>query len=236
MPIKQDAQAERIKLVKAVFGSKLGKKIADDTLIPILLQIEEDAEYILEDTAIYVRMLIVEYLMSITPAGRTYKILHYDPEGPRGHKTTLIGEYTASAEGQPPAQLTGTYAESMDYEIAKDGSSFRIGLLKTWGEPSDTGGEFESVAFSHGNILVNPDLEKSTKTPVGTYGTALTSGFTSHISGKTVARPWFTNFMISIRPEIRKTIRSAMKETLRKATRKISVRRAIVFKVYFQSD
>lgn len=228
MAIISDITSQRARLVKAVYKGKLGKRIVKDVLVPILDQLEKDIPKIMQDAAEWARMRIVEYLRSTTPSGRTYKIYHYDPSQPRGNRTTLIEEYTASAPGEPPAQLTGTLIEAIDYRIFSDGA-FQVGLLKDVGEFSDSLSEFESVFYRAGKIFVNPDLESSTQTPVGTYGKFLEQG-TQHMA----PRPWFSSAMNEIRSGLRDRIRKNVKISLNKATKLTTIRSAIVFKVYFK--
>lgn len=224
----RDIKNEKVKLVKAIHGSKLGKKITDEILMPILNQIEEDAQDVMEDAAQWVTEKITDYMQAATPSGRTYKIYHYDPSLPKGQRSTLIAEHTASAPGQLPAQLTGTLIDAIDYRINADGS-FRVGLLKSPGEFSAELTEFESAFFKHGKIFVNPDLTVSKQTPVGTYGEYLTKG-----TPNMAARPFFAPLMEELKPELRARIRKNMRQSLNKATRRISVRKAIVFKIYFE--
>ena len=234
MTFKTSIVQEKAKLVKAVIGNKLGQKITKGILLPILEQIEEDYEEVMTDAAQFAQGRIIDYLHSSTPSGRTYKIVAWEP----GVGSRIIGTYTASAKGQPPASISGqvkgtpTLLNAIDYEIDSDGS-FRVGLLKEYGEMSDAGTEFESVAFRFGKILVNPNLETNRKTPVGTYGRALEGGFTNKATNTQVQRPWFEKMMNEIREELRQRIRKNIRKSLNKATRRISVRRAIVFKVYF---
>jgi hypothetical protein len=220
---------ERVKLIKVVHRNKLGKKISDEILMPILNQLEEDYSIILENIAEWAKERIQNYLRDSSPSGRTYKIYHYDPSMPWGHRTILIDEYTASAPYDVPAQKTGTLVESIEYRINSDGS-FHIGLLKDKGIFSEMQTEFESVFYRSGKIFVNPNLEASTKTPVGTYGDYLATG-----TPNMAERSFFQRSMNEIRNELREKIRKNIRTSLNKITRRISVRRAVIFKVYYRS-
>ena len=221
MSIVKDIHNEKAKLVKATFANKLGKKITSDILMPILNQLEQDVPIIMENAAQWMTQKVTDFLHSVSPSGRTYEIWELDSSAPRGQKARKIAEYTASGEGQPPAMLTGTLSESIEYEMFSDGS-FKVGLLKSWEEYSDAKSEFESAFFAGGKIFVGKDYNTSW-TPVGTYGRYLESKF----------RPWFRGFMNDHREELRQKIRTDVRKSLNKITRRISVRRAIVFKVYF---
>lgn len=229
MGILDDIEVEKNKLIGSSVGTNmLGKLISNKILVPILEKLEEDIPDIMQSAAEWAKDQIISRLQSTTPSGRSYKIYHYDPSAPKGGKLTLIDEYTASAPGQLPAQLTGTLVDAVDYRIASDGS-FRIGVLKDFGMFSDGGTEFESVFYRNGKIFVNPDLEKSSKTPVGTYSQYLADG-TDHMT----ERPWFREIMNEIQDELFFRIENAVKNSLNNITKGIIIRRAIVFKVYFK--
>lgn len=225
MAISDDIAREKIKVVKAVFGSKLGKHISSNVLLPILNKLEKSYQSILDEVGNQLRDAIRDYLITSQPSGRTYKIYEYDPTRPYGQRNVLIGEHTASAPGEPPASLTGTLADSMEYMVFPDGSLY-VGLLKGWGEYSDAGTEMESAFYSHGNIVirVNTDVP-NIKTPVGTYGRILEDE---------VRSGWFKEIMTFLKPSIRERIRKDVKRSLESITRSASVRKAVVFKVYFR--
>lgn len=229
--IYNNIKNERVKLVKATFGSKLGKNITDNILMPILDELEEVVPLILLDCAEWAKKAISDYLKNSASSGWTYEIYYYDPSMPKGKRTTLLDEYTASAPGQSPAMLTGTLVESIEYQLYNDGS-FRIGILKDEGVFSDAMSEFESVFFKGGKIFVNNDLAAAKKTPVGTYSKYLAEG----TEGKHPMdeRPHFEYAMHEIREELRQKIRSRVRIALNTITRRTSVRRAVIFKVYFR--
>lgn len=222
MSIIKDIHSEKAKLVKCVYRSKLGQKINDNILFPILDKLEVDIPIIMDQMGQWTRNKIQEYLFNSVPSGRTYEIWELDPDAPRGQKAVYVDSYTASAPGEPPARLTETLIESIEYKIFSDGS-FRVGLLKNWGEYSNAMTELESAFFAGNKIFIGKTYNKS-KTPVGTYGRILGDDL----------RPWFREFMDSIREELRQRIRNNIKKSLNKATRKISAKRAFVFKVYFR--
>ena len=229
MGFKADIASERVKLIKCVQSSKLGKMITSGILNPILDQLESDADDILIDVAEYARDRILSYMASSVPTGRTYKIVEYDANKPKGQRSTVIGEYTASAPGEPPAQLTDTLIESIGYELFSDGS-FIVGLIPDYGEMSAAASELESSGYAWGSILIGPN---ASQTPVGTYGRALESGYSSALAGPIKARPWFEIVMDSIREDLRERIRKNMRTSLNQATRRYTVRRAIYFRITF---
>ena len=226
MPILSDIHNEKVKLVRATFGNRLGQKITSGILMPILNELEESVPDIMETIAEWTRNQISEMLKAATPTGRSYKIYDYDPSRPYGQRSILIDEYTASSPGELPANLTGTLAESIEYEIYSNGS-FRVGLLKNYGVGSDAGSEFESAFYRSGKIIKSEGFNK--QTPVGSYGRYLNTG-----TEKMKPRPWFSIIMGDLREQIRKKIRFKVRAALNRATRRVTVKRAIVFKVYFQ--
>lgn len=223
-----DVKREKVQLTKAMFSNKLGKKIGSEILMPILQQLEDDYPSVIQDAAEYAQMRIVEFMENSTPSGKTYNIYAYDPDAPRGQRNTLLRTHTASAPGEVPAKLTGTLISAIDYRITSDGS-FVLGLLKKPGEYSDALSELESAFYKGGNIVMSPGMDVSSMTPVGTYGDYLTTG-----TENMAARPFFGPAMNSIREDLRQRIRKNIRKSLNSITRRISVRRAIVFKVYFR--
>lgn len=224
-----DITEQKVRLVKATFNSKLGKKISDEILMPILDQLEENIPTILTEAADWARDKIVDILVSSTPSGRSYGIYEYSTGEFKNLTEHELHPHQASAANQMPATMTGTLAESVSYEIYSDGY-FRIGVLKEFGEESDEGTEFKSSFYSPRMkaILVNTDPSKLSSTPVGTYAKYLASG-TKYMK----RRPWFKRAMFEIKQELRDRIRKNVRTAFNKATRRISVRKAIVFKVYF---
>lgn len=230
MAIYSDIAQEKAKLVKVMNRSKLAKSITDGILMPILDQLEDDARYIMEEAAQMLVDRIKDYMIASTPSGRTYKIVSME-----GGKGTVLGEHTASRSGEPPAMLSGTLVESIGYEMFSDGS-FVVGLLPQWGDFSDTMSEFASSGFSikTGSIIINGKSEMK-QTPVGTYGRALEGGFTNAKTGKYVEpRPWFKPIMDELKEPLRQMIRKSVRKSLGQITRRYSIKRAIVFKVYYR--
>jgi hypothetical protein len=220
MAFKDDIVSERVKIVRCVFKSKLGKKISNEILNPILDALEKGYPDMLDNVGREVRNSIVEYLMTSEPTGRTYRIYTYDPSAPYGSRTELIGEHVASAPGEPPAALTGTLANSIEYQVHADGSLY-IGILRGWGEYSDAKTELKSAFYRFGNIVISLDesVIPNKQTPVGTY---------SRWHGR-----WYEDIMEVTRPLMRKRLRKDLRNLLNKTTKKTSVRKAVVFKIYF---
>jgi hypothetical protein len=224
-----DVAREKAKLVKVMNKGKLAKSITTEILMPILDQLEDEVVIIMREAAQLIVSAIKENMIANTPSGKTYRIVEYD-----GDKAKTIGYHTASAPGEPPALLSGTLVESIGYELYSDGS-FMVGLLPEYGESSEFGSEFESSGFSlkHMSIILNGNSPMKA-TPVGTYGRALEEGFTHHLTGEHVQRPWFGPVMDELREPIRKMIRNSVQRSLNKITRRYTIRRAIVFKVYYR--
>lgn len=232
MPFIKDIAREKVKLVKYMNKSKLAKSITSDILMPILDQLENDSNDILEEAAQLIVDRIKANIIESVPSGRTYKIVEYDPSKPRGQRSQVIGEHIASAPGEPPALLSGTLVESIGYEMFSDGS-FVVGLMPDYGEFSEFGSEFESSGYSPyggGAIIIGEDPHQS---PVGTYGRALEGGFTNAKAGKVKQRPWFRDIMEELKKPMRDAIREAVQKSLNKITRRYTVRRAFVFKIYY---
>lgn len=231
MPYFQDIASIRTKLTRVCMNNTLGGIIHRDILSPILDQLESDGKEIIEDAAMWLKNRIQSYMAASVPTGRTYKIVSYDPAKPRGQRSNVIGEYTASAPGEPPASLTGTLVDSVGYEIDYEGR-IRIGLMPEYGEMSDAGSELVASGYAWGSIIINEENAKAT--PVGTYGRALEEGYSSYVAGPIAARPWFQPVMDEYRDEFRKRIRDSIRESLNRATSSSRIRRGIIFKVYIR--
>jgi HK97 gp10 family phage protein len=228
MAIIQDIREQKVRLVKATFYSKIGRRITNEILIPILDQLEKDVPIVLEEAANWARKRIVDILSSNTPSGRTYRIFEYttgDFKNRTPHEE--YDPHTASAENEMPAKLTGTLAASISYEIHSDGY-FRIGVLKEEGEFSDAGTELESAFYSPSKHTIYMNSEGGFTTPVGTYAKYLAEG-TQYMA----PRPFLERCMDEIREDLRKRIRKNIRRSLNKSTGRVYVRKAIVFKVYF---
>jgi hypothetical protein len=233
MAIQKDIAEERIRIGKAVQKSKFAKGIAERILDPLLENLEDE----MADTADWIGQFIVahirERIMGSTPSGREYKVILVDPsEGFAEDAYTEIGEYTASAEGDPPASFssslgvpTGTLLESISYEISDDGR-VRVGVFHS------AGSEYTSLFFRGGKIFVTEGDEGS-RTSVEEYANFLDTGW-SNKYGSSGPHPWFRDVMEELRPQIRKMIREKLNKALKRNT-KSKGGRSIYFRVYFEN-
>jgi hypothetical protein len=229
MTIQRDIAEERIRIGKAVSKSKFAKGVVNRILDPLLEKVGEE----MEDTADWIGAFIVghlkERIMASEPAGGTYKIILVDTNAADSDDAyTEIGEYTASAAGQPPASFpspvgvpTGTLHDSISYEIDDDGK-IRVGVFNS------TGNEYTSLFYRAGKIFVTDD-EQGSRTNVEDYANILDTG------GINVSpRPWFRDVMEELRPDIRRMIRERLKKALNRSTRSAGGRK-IYFRVYFEN-
>lgn len=219
MTIHDDIASEKAKLAKVVMKNKLGKLITSDVLFPVLDQLDKQVPNILHEAGVKFEKILKSYLNSVAPSGFNYKVYMYDASKPRGSRTWLIDEWTASAPGDPPARHTGTLMDETGFMVLPNGR-IRVGLLKNFGEMSDAETEFKSAFFKGGKIFVSADDSYNIQTPVGEYGRYQGS--------------WFIDFMNAHREQLRKLIRTGTRKALNKVTRKTSLKRAVIFKVYFK--
>lgn len=232
MTIADDINKERAKLIKVTFGNKLAQKVTTDILMPILDNLEAQYPYILDTVGKWVTNQIKIRMLEWKGTGAKYVIYEYNPDAPRGQKKKPIGTYTAGDPLGPPVSYdsgdslippTGSLAEAVQYELYADGTLV-VGLLD---KGFSTGREFRSMGYVPGpegekGILVG---DGGTVQPVGTYWEHLI---------KNERANWFRHLMIELRSEYREKLRTEARKALNKATRRLSVRRAIVFKVYFK--
>ena len=236
MAIGEDIDRERAKLIKVTFGNKLAKKVTQDVLFPILDNLEKQYPLILETVGQWLSMRIAQYMMEYEGTGRTYQIYEYNFDAAKGQKKTHLATYTAGGDFGPPVSFdagggslippTGSLLEAIRYEVDASGS-LNVGLLN----PNfSTGREFKSLGYYPSSmnetdddiILVSSDASSQ---PVGHYWRELITNERYN---------WFHHMMIELRKEYREKLRTEARKTLNKITKRISVRRAIVFKVYFK--
>ena len=223
MPIISDIKRERANLVSIVNRSKLARRVTDDILFPILDALENSAFGILEEVGKKIEKELINGILSTVPSDQSYKIYYIDPDAPRGQKIQDVDEYTPSLMGMPPKSLTGSLIECIGYQVNADGS-VDFGLIK-----DTTGEEFESMSYFPGKIYVDITGERNKKKTVKEYASILDS------ENYAFQRPWFDEILNDyLRDEIRKFIRLEIKKALNKITKRSSVRRAMIFKVYFR--
>ena len=223
MPIISDIKRERAKLVTIVGKSKLGKKITDDILFPILDSLNDSVLEILDKVGKEIERELIENILSTVPSDQSYMIYYVDPEAPRGEQIQSKEEYVPSLLGMPPKSLTGSLIECIGYQVNSDGS-IDYGLMK-----DTTGEEFESMSYFPGKIYVDVTGQRNKKKTVKEYAAILDS------EEYNFQRPWFDEYLNDyLRDKIREFIRSEIMKSMKKITRRISVKRAMVFKVYIK--
>jgi hypothetical protein len=232
MERKQFAE-ERVRIGKVVQRSKFGQKIVDTVINPILDAVEKD----MADTADWIGAFIVDHLrqniLASSPAGRTYEVILVADGGGKGAYTSL-GEYTASAPGQPPASFdsglgvpTGTLFESIGFEIDGTGR-VRVGIFNSTGE------EYTSLFYRGGKIFVT-EGDDGSKTPVEVYANALDTGASGGDDWSVSPRPWFRDVMEEIRPIIRKVIRERLHAALQGRSKVAADKKIMYFRVNFDN-
>lgn len=236
MAIVEELRQEKLKLVKVVQGNKLGKKITSQILNPILDALADGIPGILDKAGREAINHLMANIQSSVPGDSIYRIYELDTKAPKGQKTSKENSevYIPSLQGLPPLSKTGSLVDSIEYKVDLDGF-LTYGILK-----QSTGKEFESYSYFPGKIYVDIGGE-NTRTDVGVYSNALEEKESSLVektwglSKHGYDRPWFKEILDDyLREHIRDYIHEQINILLKKTTRRISVRRAIIFKVYFR--
>lgn len=224
MSLEQDVKAIKFRLNNIVYKNKLGKKITNDILFPILDELKDREKQLLEELGDALVRYLIDRIANAQLSGWSYTIVEYDPDAPRGQKEKEIGTYTSSVKGGPPTGIpqegvpTGSLIDSIKFEISSNNTLLIGQLIK------ETGYEFESSFFRGGTIFVIPGHAHGKS--VSEYGNILDDPKYMH------KRIWFNNVLMELKPKIREIIRGTMKEVLRQSTRRTSVRKAITFRIY----
>lgn len=226
MSIYSDIYAERLKITTIVNRDKLGKHIYSTILNPILEELYNSIDGILQN----VGMTLINELRTTLDhsnykGGKPYEIWLIVEDG----KNVYIGEYTPSAPGGPPISMpsgdvgippTGTLSASLSWDIDEHGR-LHIGVLES------PGTEFESSFFKWGKIFLGG--ENTSKTPVSKYAEILDSPDSSSY------RPWLRTFMDANRAVVRSWIREEVKGAIENVTRRPTVKRALIIKIYWRT-
>lgn len=227
----QDIMSEIIKINSATVRSKISKRIAEETLIPILNTIRkrtnEVATLIGEDL---VFQLCANIMMNQSSGGE-YTVVQVS--GPKGNaEYEVIGTYNPSASHNPPKSVasgndllptTGTLLSSIEYKIEENGS-VRVGIFNS------PGTEFRSLFFKGGKIFVSE--EEGDATNVIEYAQYLETG-----TEKMMPRPWFTSVLNDeFRAKIRKTVKEKMRKIVKEETRSKTIAASMYFRVYFEKE
>jgi hypothetical protein len=225
MSIYSDIYGERLKITTIVHRDKLGKHIYQTILNPILEELYNSIDGILQNVGETMINALIDTVTSSGQGGGTYEVWLIDPEG----KNVYLGDYTASAKGGPPfsaasgidgVPATGTLASSLMWDIDADGR-----LIIGVGQSAGT--EFESSFFKWGKIFVGGDIVS--KTPVNVYAKALDD------PGHKSYRPWLNAFIDANKSVVRQWIREQVGEAINKVTRRPTVKRALEIRIYWRS-
>lgn len=220
---------EIVNLRRVVKGSKLGKHITENILIPILQKLDPILDEILDWIGFLIQDEIQYLLSTASPSGFVYEIYYVDMDNAY-NKSWKIGEYEPSERGGPPRSprsgggslpQSGTLYQSIVYEIR--GSTVIVGIADLeapyalWYNPQWPGKLFQ---FADNEIAPG-------RTTV--YGPALDNPAIGEDQDERSwgYRPFWNSTIEKIRPEIKKRFREEFKKALQEATRRPTVKRAI---------
>jgi hypothetical protein len=215
LALRKDIAQERVALERAVSGSKLGQHIRTSYLDPILKSLDDSADQIMNKIGQRIVEKLQHRIMQSTPTGNVYKVVLV--EGPRHY--IQLGNYRASAKGQPPAIHTGSLVQGIKF-ISDGVGRIKVGIF----EPS--GFERMGTLFFRGRtIFVSPNAPRK---PVNEYAPILDD------PSSKAHRDWLHNPFSAMRKELRSIIQSEVKKAMRKTTRSKNLQKAIYFRVYFR--
>jgi len=219
---KEVIQKEIVNLRRVVKGSKLGKHITDNILIPILQKLDPIIDEILDWMGFLLQDEIQYLLSTASQGGDTYEIYYVDTSMPYGQKSVKVGEYTASEKGGPPRSprgggsdmpQSGTLHQSIVYKIT--GSTITVGI-------EDIESPYR-LWFKWGKLFLFEDNEIKPRS-TGQYGQILDDPS----YGKGVHyRPYFTSAIANIKPQLKKRFREEFQKGLNEVTKRPTVKRAI---------
>ena len=214
-----EVKQEIIELRRVVKGSKLGKHISENILIPILEKIDPFIDEMLDWMGWYISEEIKHILATAKDGSHwVYEVYYVDPDAMYGQRYTKIGEYTPSAQGGPPYSPdtggdvdippSGNLLRSINYTVTGNRVILGIRDYKTpyrhwyrWGKLF-VGDTMEGPsAIDYGSILDDPEYEQY--------------------------RPYFTNTIFSMKKKMKERFREQFRKQVLAATRRPTVRRAI---------
>jgi hypothetical protein len=213
----EQVKREIINLRRVVKGSKLGRHISENILIPILEQIDPIVDEILDWVGWYLQQEIREVLTTARPSNFVYTVYFVD-EGAY-QKYTKVGEYRSSQRGGPPI------SENIDDpEIPQSGNLLKSITYEVRGSNVILGIEDNPTPY---NVWYNPDwpgklfVSKGEGRSASVYGAVLDSPKYDHY------RPYFTSTIRQMKGKLKKQFREHFKREINKVTRRTSVKRAI---------
>ena len=218
---QEQVKREIINLRRVVKGSKLGKHISEDILIPILEQIDPIVDEILDWIGWYLTEEIKHTLATAQGSGFVYSVYYVDESASYG-KYTKVGEYESSQRGGPPISenigdveipQSGTLLKSIMYQIR--GSSVVLGI-----EDNKTP---YSVWYNEnwpGKLFITESEGRS----ASVYGSILDD---PNYGNGAYYRPYFSSVIRQMKGKLKKQFREVFNKEIRKITRRTSVTRAI---------
>ena len=235
----KDIAAIKMKIGSVARKHYMGKMISNRVLIPLLDKLDKEIEKVTHEIGMKIEQHLKSTIINSQPSGSTYQIVQQVGDGD-SKEFIVLGTYQASSPGQPPASEaqtdtsktglpTGTLIQSIRYEVTEDGR-LQIGI---WDSNAST--EFESLYYTsripeaskaegiRGRIVVGDTGHKG---DVDTYANVLDTG-----SSKIEPRPWFTDVINKMRPELRKMIKEAL-TTARDKYSRSETKKAVYFRLY----
>jgi hypothetical protein len=233
MAIRTDIKEELIAIEVIAGRSRLGKFMAEMILRPILKRVEAESRRILDDLGFMV-VSEIQHRLATAPSGKTYKVYMID-EGATGKgRYTLIGYYTASATGGPPASgtqvdgsglPTGSLYESIWYGVDDEG-------FLTVSIDSPQGTEKDYFFIPGKGVVVG-----GTKTKTG--GKALEVGEYFKILNDPVdgTRPdWWGSIIRRKEKYWKNWMQNRMAEAISSTVKSSMVRRVLKVNIYWESN
>jgi len=211
---------EIINIRRVVKGSKLGKHISENILIPILQQLDPLIDQMLDWIGWYLREEIKHVLATAKPSGFVYTVYAVNESATYG-KYTEIGKYESSQRGGPPMSpdvggdpdvpQSGNLLRSINYVVS--GNKVILGI-----EPNDTSYHLWYNPAWPGKLFVSEDTEPRSSS---VYGAILDSPEYEH------QRPYFTSTIQQMKGKLKKQFREEFRKGVQKITGRPTVRRAI---------
>ena len=227
----QSIMSEIVRINTVCLKNKISKRIAKESLIPLLKTIKERANEVAEIVGETVVAELRNNIINNTVSGGTYEVVRVTRAGDKNSYET-IGTYNSSASRNPPNSIksanklippTGTLLSSIDYNILDNGR-VEVGLFRS------TGTEFKSLFFKGGKIFVSENEGKATS--VLEYSKYLETG-----TGNMEPRPWFTSvFDSEFKENIRKLVNNEMHKIVRQETRSKTIQASMYFRTYYTKE
>lgn len=232
MALRTDVKEELVALEIIAGRSRLGRFIKETILRPVLKKVESASKRVLDDLGFMV-VSEIQHRLATAPAGNTYKVYMIDEGASGKDRYTLIGYYTASAEGGPPMSHpeadggglpTGSLYESIWYGVDAEGF-----LTFTIDSPQGTEKDYFFVAGK--GVVIG-----GTRTKTG--GEALEVGEYFTILNDPVkgTRPdWWASIINRKSKYWRNWLRQQMAKEISSTVRSSMVRRILKVNIYWET-